>query len=276
VTICDYLDASLKTLVSSGIDSAHLDTLLLLEDVMERDRSWLLAHPEAKLRLTQIDKLEKQLKRRAKHEPLAYIRGKSDFYGREFFVNRQVLVPRPETETFIELLLNLAGGSPAAVIDVGTGSGCLAVTSKLELSETEVFATDVDKKCLKIAHYNARKFQTDITFLQGDLLQPLLNISYSLPAILLANLPYVPDKYDINRAAGHEPKLALYGGSDGLEPYRRLFSQIALLEYAPAYVLTEALPFQHDDLAGIASTTDYQLLKSENLTQIFMYGHKRN
>jgi release factor glutamine methyltransferase len=106
-------------LEQAGISSARLDSLILLEDLLHRDRSWILAHPEIKITDTQAKKLDRKLERRAKHVPLAYIRGHTEFYGRRFKVNRHVLEPRPESETMIELLKKLPVPGKAAIADVG-------------------------------------------------------------------------------------------------------------------------------------------------------------
>lgn len=270
--LADWLTQATVSLENADILSARLDALILLEDCSGKDRGYLLAHPEIGLSLPQLKKLEKQIDRRVKHEPLAYIRGHAEFYGREFFVNKRVLVPRSETEAMIDLLKSLCKDSPCNVIDVGTGSGCLAVTAKLELPAAKVIATDIDPACLEIGLQNAQTLGADVTFLEGDLLQPLLTANYPLPTAILANLPYVPDNYEINQAATHEPELALYGGPDGLDLYRRLFEQTQTCNEPPKYVLTESLPAQHQKLTVIARSNGYGLSESADFIQVFTTG----
>ncbi len=287
-----WLDASIKKLEQASISTARLDCLVLLKDALEQNRAWLFAHPEHELDKNIITTLDEQVTRRSQHEPLAYIRGKSEFYGREFIVNRHTLQPRPETETMIELLKQVVASrqSPVAseaqckeqetsdkrrkttmtIVDIGTGSGCIAITVKLIYPEVSVIATDIDKKCLDTARQNAKKLGTKITFYRGNLLEPLSNIRYQISnIIILANLPYVPTHFKINSAAQHEPHHAIFGGEDGLRYYREMFDQVAGMSHKPRFVLTEALPPQHDELANIAKKADYQQISSQDFIQVF-------
>ncbi len=270
-TIATWLADATARLTGVGVATARLDCLVLLEDVTGKERSWLLAHPEDELESCQIKELKSMLRRRVSHEPLAYIRGKSEFYGREFAVSAHTLEPRPETETMIELLLNLVESRKLKVeslVDVGTGSGCIAITTALELPGTKVYATDIDEKCLKTARQNAQNLGADVTFLQGNLLQPLPPSNSHLPTIILANLPYVPDGHTINLPAQHEPKHAIFGGADGLDLYRDMFEQLEEVSGA-TYILTESLPFQHAALTEIATSAGYSLVTTSDFIQIF-------
>ncbi|HSX27243.1 MAG TPA: HemK family protein methyltransferase, partial [Patescibacteria group bacterium] len=230
---------------------------------------WLLAHPETKLTGKQQSKLANQIDKRRKHTPLAYVRGKSEFYGREFVINEFVLEPRPESETMIDLLKELPLKQPH-IVDVGTGSGALGITAALEIPGSTVDLIDIDPECLKVARKNLEKYKITADLIHGDLLQKLSATRYQRSAIL-ANLPYVPDNYHINDAAMMEPKLAIFGGSDGLELYRQLFGQISHLKQAnnPKFVLTESLPFQHQELAKIAKSAGYGLKKTDDFIQLF-------
>jgi release factor glutamine methyltransferase len=280
MTISDWLQKGTQKLEAAGIGTAHLDVLVLLEDALGKDRSWLLAHPEMTVQGSTLYSLGRKIRRRAQHEPLAYIRGKTEFYGREFMVNKHVLEPRPESETMIDLALKVIGyrlkviAEKRRVMDVGTGSGALAITAKLEVPDAEVVATDIDPKCLKISRQNARKLEADVKFLQGDLLEPLYNLKPITYNLILANLPYVPDAFTINQAAMNEPRHAIFGGPDGLDLYRRLFGQIKALPVKPQYVVTESLPFQHEQLTNIAQSAGYQTERSADFIQVFQAGSR--
>lgn len=206
---------------------------------------------------------------------MAYIRGKSEFYGREFIVNKHTLEPRPETETMIELIKEVVAEhkSPSLkLIDIGTGSGCIAITSKLEFPSVHVIATDIDKKCIETAQKNAKKLNAEIQFLAGNLMEPLSNIKPPLSDVIItANLPYVPDKYKLNEAAKYEPKHAIFGGKDGLDLYRQLFSQLSAHSspLKAKYILTESLPFQHVELVKIAEAAGYKLVKTDDFIQLY-------
>lgn len=249
----------------SGITTSRLDTLILLEDITGQDRAWLLAHPEHQLTNHQINKLNSQIARRAKHEPLAYIRGKTEFYGREFKVNARTLEPRPETETMIDLFKQLEIPTNAMVADVGSGSGAIGITAILERPDISINFLDIDTDTLAIANSNARKHKVRGQYYQGDLLEAWA-VEYD---VLLCNLPYVPDSHTINEAAMFEPRIAIFGGTDGLDLYRRLFTQLATGKYGTPVVLTESLPFQHKELAQIAKQFGYKQVKSEDFIQVF-------
>lgn len=265
--IASWLRQSTALIQKSGIGSARLDCLLLLEDETGKDRAWLLAHPEFKLNDTQINILNTKVVQRQTHFPLAYIRGRSEFYGRSFYVNEHVLEPRPETETIITSLLALtASASWPTIVDVGTGSGALAITAKLELPQAIVVGTDIDTSCLQVAKHNATDLAADVSFVQADLLE---GDSIASIDIVLANLPYVPDEYEINPAASHEPKLAIFGGADGLDLYRRLFDQLQAFPTRPEFIITEALPVSHVSLLGIAKDQNYNLVATADFIQVF-------
>ena len=284
-TVNTWLARASKILKNAGIGSAYLDTLILLEDETGHDRAWLLAHSETLLQGRALQRLERQIARRTKHEPLAYIRSRTQFYDREFYISKQVLEPRPESETMITLLKDLLYHKPLVyrvppcrvaragsckVIDLGTGSGALAITTKLEMPKIEVTATDIDPKCLKVARQNAHKYSVKIKFLRGDLLLPLK--PWTLDSglwTILANLPYVPDNFHINQAAAMEPRLAIFGGRDGLNVYHRLFIQLQPLKTQPRFILTESMPPQHKKLAQIARSSGFKLKTTEDFIQLF-------
>ncbi|HSX04993.1 MAG TPA: HemK/PrmC family methyltransferase [Candidatus Saccharimonadales bacterium] len=339
-TIGEWLKQSAERLKSAGISTARLDCLILLEDSIGHDRSWLLSHPEHELQGSVLKNLNTKIVQRATHVPLAYLRGKAEFYGRDFTVNEHTLVPRPETEAMINLLKRVRSmeadvaafqverrgrkpikkqykfekqeppsslvkttdgyqvvwqkprrtaftQAPApihgqslryhdddfCIVDVGTGSGAIAITAKLEMPDATVVATDIDEHCLKTARQNAKTYDVDISFRRGDLLAAL-NESW-LPAntigVLLCNLPYVPDDFHINTAATHEPKHAIFGGTDGLDLYRRLFQQIAARQPSqqPLYILAEALPPSHKTLATIAKAAGYTFERTDDFIQLF-------
>ncbi len=258
-----WLDRATKTLKDADIATARLDCLVLLEDVLSKNRAHVLAHPEMTLTLEQITVLDEQILQRAEHTPLAYIRGKTEFYGREFIINKHVLEPRPETETMIELLKKL---TPSIIIDIGTGSGAIAITAKKLFPSKQVIAIDIDARCLEVARKNTHKHNATISLLQADLLE---NSALIEGMVILANLPYVPDDFKINRAALHEPKVAIFGGKDGLDLYRKMFAQIKSNQKKPTHILTESLPFQHKSLEEIAQNHGYKLQETNDFIQIF-------
>ncbi len=294
--IADWLHNSTKRLGASGVDSARLDALLLLCDELGRDKAWVLAHNDDELTPVQMSILDEKLARRASHEPLAYIREKVEFYGRTLYTTSEVLVPRPESESIITLLLSIAARgltSSSRVVDVGTGSGCLAITAKLELPDVEVVATDISAQALQVAQKNATALGAQVTFLQNDLLQPseqilkvtangdrlmanghrsTVNGQWSMANgkwLILANLPYVPQNYPVNEPTTYEPDIALFSGVDGLDHYRIFFAQARALPNPPAVIITESLLNQHHALAELARRHGYALEKTQGIGQYF-------
>jgi release factor glutamine methyltransferase len=266
-----WLKQATNNLKKADIGSARLDALILLEDEIDQDRAWILAHPQVQIKQEQLRKLNKKVVRRKTHEPLAYIRGFSQFYGRKFRVNKRVLEPRPESETMIDLLKEVVESgewrakNKISIADVGTGSGALGITSALELHDHNVDLYDIDASCLAVARHNCALHELHLHCYKRDLLnRPVRNYE-----VILANLPYVPNRWKINQAAAMEPRIAIFGGKDGLDLYRRLFEQLKKLPWQPKYILTESLPPQHQQLAKIAKDGDYKLAKTEDFIQLF-------
>lgn len=270
----EWLAGAAKRLSAHDIDSARLDCLLLLEDVTSRDRAWLLAHLEHQLSDDDIRVLNNNIVQRESHIPLSYIRGHSEFYGRTFHVDQRTLVPRPETETMLSMLLKSEIVEHPIIVDAGTGSGALAITAKLEMPHATVYGTDIDLGCLEVARGNATALQSNVLFVEADLLLVQAG-ALPKPDIILANLPYVPDQHPINQAATHEPRVAIFGGADGLVYYRQMFEQIKSCDFTPTLILTESLRPQHDDLTKIAAAAGYRLQQRQDLILGFIRGELR-
>lgn len=266
MTIAEWLQASMVRLRNAGVDSPRRDCMVLVEDLLGKDRSWVNAHGEHELTDAQVTKLEQQIKKRLNRVPLAYIRGKVWFYKRFFTVNPHVLIPRPESESFITLIKNLDLKNPT-IADIGTGSGCLGITTALESPNATVDLYDIDNKALAVTQMNARQHRVSANFYQSDLLEKLRPIQYD---VLLANLPYVPDGVVTSPEIETEPKIALFSGKDGLDHYKKFWQQIEKLQQKPRYVLTESLEHQHKELEKQANTAGYRLVTTDTLVQMFI------
>lgn len=270
MTIDTYLRTATRQLEDAGIPTARLDCLVLLEDILHTDRTQLLAHEDQSLTDEQLAELNRAIERRCKHEPLAYIRGKSEFYGHVFKVTPDTLEPRPETETMVTMFLDWQKQHPKEelrVVDVGTGSGAIAISVALALPDLEVMTTELNPQTLEVARSNAKTLKTKVSFALGNLIEPISNSPKN--SILLCNLPYVPKNHTINQAAMQEPAMALFGGPDGLDLYRELFMQIDPLETKPVAIFTESLPFQHHGLAAIARQHGYVQEQRDDFIQLF-------
>ena len=265
MTVQEFLGQATLQLQAAAITSARLDVLILLEDVLNKDRGLLLAHPEIVLTDSQLDLLNTFIVQRIKHLPLAYIRGRAAFYGRDFIVNTHVLVPRPETESMITLLKDCHFLEGAKLADIGTGSGCIGITAALEFPAAEVYVYDTSAEALKVAAANAALYKVRVQAAQQD----LLTGAQEHFAVILANLPYVPTDYPVNKAASLEPAEALFSGTDGLDHYRIFWKQIAGLATKPQDVITEALPAQHASLTQLAAEAGYALHANLGFAQRF-------
>jgi release factor glutamine methyltransferase len=266
MTADEFLKNTTAELHQSGIATARLDCLILLEDELGQNRAHLLAHPETELTPAQLHRLQAKIARRVGHEPLAYIRGRAMFYGREFAVSPHVLVPRPESETMIDMLKALPLPPQARVADIGTGTGCLGITAALELPGAKVDLYDIDGAALVCARRNIRAHKLALDTYQENLLEHAAGRPYD---VLLANLPYVPDDYPVNDAARHEPPRALFAGADGLDVYRRFWAQLGSSAHKPAHILTEALPAQHADMQHLARDVGYKPVAANDFIQHF-------
>ncbi len=267
MTVQAFLDHATVQLKHAGIETARLDCLVLLEDRLGTPRAYLLAHPEQKLATSDLLNLNTKITQRASHIPLAYIRKRAMFYGREFYIDENVLVPRPESEALIELLLRLKLPQKPRLADIGTGSGCLGITAALEFPKSFVDLYEIDAAALAVAQMNAQKTAAlNTAFYRSNLLPN----DFPQYDVLLANLPYVPDDYVINQAAKHEPRLALFAGPDGMDLYKKFWERIADLHCNPQYILTESFPFQHGQNSTFAKGAGYTTQTADGFAQCFV------
>jgi release factor glutamine methyltransferase len=206
-----------------------LDAQVLLAHVSGRDRSWVLSHPEVTLSAQQESMLETAIRALQAGTPLPYVLGHWEFFGLDFEVTPDVLIPRPETELLVETALKWVRTNPQPVyrfLDVGTGSGCIAITLAVHVPRAEVLATDISPAALAVARRNAEKHgvQERIEFIEYDLLPEDRPWKED---VIAANLPYIPTGALKELAVyEREPSLALDGGADGLEPIRRLLTHL--------------------------------------------------
>ena len=207
-----------------------------------------------------------------------------DFYGRDFLITKDTLIPRPETEQLIDTVLNLAGKSylpgvkPSSrqlpehpiILDVGTGSGCIAITLALEIPEATVYASDISKPALKVAQKNASNLNAPITTIISNLLEKVKSGSLPIPDVVVANLPYVDKDWDWldKTALAKEPALALYADDHGLALIKKLIDQAYELHIP--HLILEADPCQHDTITNYASNK-YQLQEIRGFILSFKY-----
>jgi len=233
-TVGETLRAGVQKLENAGVPSAPLAAELLLMHVLGRDRSWLYAHPEKPIDSAQAETFAVLINKRAAGTPTQYLTGKQEFWGLEFEVTPDVLIPRPETEHVVEVALARMGasrrGDQLRIGDVGTGSGCLAVALAKELAHAKISATDISPAALAVAARNAvRHGVADrITFVECNLLEGVQHESTF--DMIVSNPPYVGRNdakslpIDVRE---HEPEIALFAGEDGMSIYPALITQAA-------------------------------------------------
>jgi release factor glutamine methyltransferase len=234
-------------------ESAALDAQVLLAHVLGRSRSWVLAHPEVEWTLEQSSALEEGVARLQSGEPLPYVIGHWEFYGADFIVTPAVLIPRPETELLVETALAWLRAHPARRLaaDVGTGSGCIAISLTRHMADLRVLASDISLPALSVAWQNALRSGVGgrVHCLQADLLPPA-----GRPFDLVcANLPYIPTASLADlRVAQWEPRLALDGGADGLIWIERLLAVLRRGLEPQGLALLEIEASQGAAAAGLA------------------------
>lgn len=215
----DWLRSASERLALNGVEAAKLESQILAAFALSQDRSWILAHSDHEL--TDPQSLEDLLDRRLGHEPLAYITGRREFYGRIFRVQPGVLIPRQETETLIESALGAIDRLGAeTILDVGVGSGAIAVTLKLERPDLQVTAIDISPLALELAKANALALGVDVEFVGSNLFAQLTGRRFD---VIVSNPPYIGrGEFLSPEVRDFEPEIALFGGETGLEVYERL------------------------------------------------------
>jgi release factor glutamine methyltransferase len=230
VTLTETLNSAAITLSTAGIANARLDAEVLLSHIIHRDRVWLITHRDDVLDDKNQRDFDEAIERRSKREPLQYIIGNQEFWGLEFKVTPDVLIPRPETEFIIEAAIAMVQdrNKPVRIIDLCTGSGCIAVSLAKELANAHVIATDASEKALAVARENTRDHGVAdrIRYLEGDLFEPLkeLDIRGQID-IIVSNPPYVRES-DLaalqSEVKDYEPLMALVAGPEGTEIAQRI------------------------------------------------------
>lgn len=242
--ISEWLKIATKSLKTANIPSARLDAELILANTLRKNRTYLHAHLDEEIDTRRFDIANARLDLRLDRVPIAYILGYKEFYGRKFTVSPSVLIPRPESEDLISLFLELTASEIAekVLIDVGTGSGCLGITAKLERSNLSVILSDISKPALNIAEKNANALNADVHIQQ----QSLLNGQLKPVDYIFANLPYVDKNWDVSPELQYEPEIALFAEDEGLKLILQLISQAPRCLTPEGLLFIEADPQQHN------------------------------
>jgi len=247
MTINQALKKYTDILSDKKISSAQLDVEVLLSSVLKKPKEYLYTYSENNLTTKQLHNLKILVQRRLKYEPTAYLINNKEFFGLDYFVDKRVLIPRPETEIMVEEAINYAktiSNKPLAICEIGTGSGCIAISLAKHLPQAKIIASDFSSDALAIAKKNANKHKVSsrIYFLRGNLIEPIKNEKID---IICANLPYLDTdmknllKSSDSKSIKYEPKISVDGGKDGLNLYRKFFKQIKEYDIKNALVLVE-------------------------------------
>lgn len=255
--ISTWLKDATKQFKDIGIDSNRLDAELILSHTLRKPRTYLHAHLEEELEPRRKDVANARLELRKERVPLAYIIGHKEFYGRRFKVTPATLIPRPESEDMISLFLELTAEeiTTKRLVDVGTGSGCLGITAKLERPNLNVTLLDVDSKALAVAQKNSLQLNADVLTQRSDLLT-----KYHLPVdYIFANLPYVDRSWNgLSPELKSEPEQALFADEGGLKLIKKLLPQATKRIIAGGKLFIEADPAQHNEIITTAAKLGLQ------------------
>ncbi|HEV8198899.1 MAG TPA: peptide chain release factor N(5)-glutamine methyltransferase [Candidatus Polarisedimenticolia bacterium] len=260
--------AAARRLEASGVPDPDRDAELLLLHVLGVDRAALHAHPERPLSAEAADRYRDLVGRRARREPLQYLTGVQEFWSLPFRVTPAVLIPRPETEGILEALLTLPlpqGPGRPRILDLGTGSGCLAIAAARSLPEARVVATDLSEEALEVARENARTLGVAdrIVFVHGNLGGGLA--ASSRFDVILSNPPYIAEA-DLGGLApevrDHEPRVALTPGPDALAVHRRILALAADVLEPGGWLLVEIGAGQEEAIGALHATQDRLRLES--------------
>ena len=251
-------------------DSARLDAEILLAYVLEKPVTFLVAHDDDEVGFWPIRAYRRLIEKRKKGMPVAYLIGAKEFYGLDFEVDENVLIPRPDTEVLVESVIEYVKSLPVgkkelSLLDVGTGSACIPISILKNIPGIKALATEISSQAMKVASRNIKTHAMEgrITLIQSDLLKNLPSDWYRRKEVVVtANLPYIPHQFQVHPSTKFEPDLALYGGEDGLDLYKRLFEE--LTDVRPQAIFLECFDFQKAILA--THLPDYELKFAKNMT----------
>lgn len=250
-----YIELSIKVLDKlerAKISSARLDAELIIAFAAKRDRSWLIAHSQDQVSPKILQTSLKLAESRAKRVPLSYVLGQREFFGLDITVDERVLTPRTETETIAAEIIKSAPRS-GRLLDIGTGSGAVAIAIAKHRPDLQILASDVSNEALDLARQNAQTIlgsHHKLKFIKSNLFTEIA----AKFDVIAANLPYVADENrdDVMPEVAHEPAVALFGGAAGLEIYHNFFSQVTPHLESHGLVYTESDPWQHDSLKAMS------------------------
>lgn len=267
-----WLASAKKDLEAVGIKTAQLDAEIILAHTLNKPRTYLHAHGDDIIDLRSEEIANARIALRSDRVPVAYIIGHKDFYEHRFKVTTATLIPRPESETLIDKLgevlpknLSLFPETHLRLVDVGTGTGCLGITAKLEHPELDVTLLDNSQPALKVAETNAERLNADVRIIKSNLLE-----EYPFrPDIIIANLPYVDKSWERSPETNNEPATALFAGDGGKALINKLLTQASSRLSQDGFIILEADPVQHEDIIKHATTQGFRLTTQQDYCLVF-------
>lgn len=255
MSIAKLRDEIIAELKSAGITGAQTDAELIMSFVLGKDRTWLMAHDHDTISQAHVEQIQNLAQRRAQREPLSYVLGQREFAGLMFTIDSRALTPRVETETIVAEVDRRAP-KRARVLDIGTGSGAMAIALKHLRPDLNIIASEVSTDALELARENARNLlhsENDIELVESDLFE---NVESTFD-VIVANLPYVTRTMELMPEVQNEPDVALFGGAnDGLDLYRKFFAQLPKHLNSSGQLWLESDPWQQEALIALAKSCD--------------------
>jgi release factor glutamine methyltransferase len=269
MTLGEALAYGETTLKAVGIDGGRLDTQILLEFVTDKNRAHLLAHEEDELTIEQENQFKELIAKRAERIPLVHLTHTREFYGIDLYIDDDVLTPRVETEKMVEFAIKHVPQN-GKLIDIGTGSGAIAIAIKTHRPDLEVWATEVNDEALAVARRNIENLKLDVKLVKSDLFSEIA-VKFDTVA---TNLPYLQNDADLMPEVQKEPAVALFGGDDGLDIYRRFLIELPEHLQPEGFLFTECDPWQQAHLKAEAAKIDLHPIEEDYFILGFQHSLK--
>ncbi len=251
-------------LKKAGISSHDLDARLILQDILEMSHEKLIINHEKEVSSEDYSAFEKMISQRSEHRPIAYLLRKKEFYGLEFNVSEDVLIPRPDSECLVDAVLeNFGAEKNLKILDLGTGSGCLAISIFKNLENAEMVAVDFSEKALEIARQNAQKLGANVTFIQSDWFESLPKKFLNHFDIIVSNPPYVSrkDLFLMNEETKFEPESALFADQDGMMDYEKICASVPFYLKENGKIFFEFGANDEEKIAAILEKCGLEVIK---------------
>lgn len=260
--INDLIKVGVKSLKEKEIEEPILKMRLLIASVLNRSKEYIIAHGENEIDSLKLEEIYNKMKMLEEYVPIQYITNKQEFMQLNFFVNENVLIPRSDTEILVEEIIENYKNKEVKILDLCTGSGCIAISLKKHIENSKVYAIDISEKALNIAKQNAINNETDITFIKSDIFS---NIKEEKFDIIVSNPPYIKTEVikKLDKEVKKEPLIALDGGNDGLYFYKKIIEEGYKFLNEEGKIFFEIGYDQKEDIINLINNNKYELIKTK-------------